>query len=147
MAAFLPSTSTTIANTSSNQLNSRGYTSTPARISIGSIPSKSWTRLSSALSLATLTLDKSEILEELTIRIPELQNPLNPYPYRNKESTLAPKAGGNPLLALAIKNTAKEAASDQDKKDDSSNSKKGGETASTSAMGSKLLTRLDGELN
>ncbi|PVG03582.1 hypothetical protein CPB86DRAFT_869493 [Serendipita vermifera] len=175
MAAFLPSTSTTIATTTSNQLNSRGYTSNPARISIGTIPSKSWTRLSSALSLATLTLDKSEILEELTIRIPELQNPLNPYPARNKESekrlkaaaglpatasvgtaggagtsavsTLAPKAGGNPLVAIVIKNTAREAAGDQDKKNDTSDSKKGGETASTSAMGSKLLTRLDGELN
>jgi hypothetical protein len=175
MAAFLPSTSTTINTSSSNQPNNRANSFSIARIPTGSIASKSWTRLSDTLSLANPTLAKSEILEELTIRLPELQNPLNPYPSRNKESekrlkaaanlpaaaststpsavgtstvgTLAPKAGGNPLLALAIKNTAKEASGDQDKKDDTSDSKKGGEAPTTSAMGSKLLTRLDGELN
>jgi hypothetical protein len=93
-----------------------------------------WSLLHGTLSLGTITLSQQELTSELLSRLQQLRTPLTPFAKREKggegqlkatvggdksKDVAAPglgakglgaKGGGNPLLALATTNAAKEAA-------------------------------------
>lgn len=166
MSIFIPKSAPKTTTTSKSSTFVAPTTSSSASTT-RSLIHRPWTRLLSTLDLSNQSLTEQELKDELLARVSQLRNPLRPFGERSKESEgkikafvkdkpkeeqkedkkpagllAPPKAGGNPLLALATTNATKEAISSSAITTAAAES---GVDKDKDKDNKKLLTALDGE--